>query len=94
MGSVEENQEQLLEQGLDLLCDHNLSEPQVSKKVKVKGMKWGVPGERREMTVAIVSALASCLKQISPNEAGCATVSVTASCCRIVEILLLHWYKN
>lgn len=49
--------EQLLERGLDLLCDRNLSEPQVSKKVKVEGMKWGSL-ERSEMTVAIASALA------------------------------------
>lgn len=40
-----------------MLCDRNLSEPQVSKKVKVEGMKWGSL-ERSEMTVAIASALA------------------------------------
>lgn len=39
MSSVEENQEQLLKKGLDLLRDRNLSEPQVSKKDKAEGMK-------------------------------------------------------
>lgn len=74
----------LEEQGLDLLCDHNLSEPQVSKKDKAEGMKWGSL-ERREMTVAVMSVLASCLRQSSHSGA---IVSVTASCCRIVEIIL------
>lgn len=74
----------LEEQGLDLLCDRNLSEPQVSKKDKAEGMKWGSL-ERREMTVAIMGALASCLRQSSHSGA---IVSVTASCCRIVEIVL------
>lgn len=50
-------------------------------------MKWESL-ERREMTVAIVSALALCWRQNSSNGAGCAFVSVAASCCPIVEMVL------
>lgn len=40
------------------------------------------------MTVAIISALASYLRQSSSSNACCAIVSVTASCCRTGEVVL------